>query len=283
MPNPNSQIWESFGVPEQTHNNNVNSGISPPSKEIKVTIPKIIMQTWKDNDLPDHWKESPNSFKKVMPGWKHVFMTDEDIINFIKENYPQYLSLYNSFEYTIMKIDYFRVLWLYHNGGIYSDMDFELQRPLDELFTNDAELYVVQSGNVGHVITNSFMAAKPKSPILKEYLDEMSKEYRWWAFGKHLKVMSLTGPLCFSRVLKYTSHVYSILPKSLMMPCSACDAVCDPGPEAYLKATKGCSWIGWDTKVYNFFNCNYKAVLVGIVVVIIAIISFFVIKWWNGW
>jgi len=247
-----------------------------------VTIPKIIMQTWKDNNLPDHWKGSPDSFKKHMPGWEYKFMTDEDIIKFIKEKDPQYLDLYNNFEYTIQKIDFFRILWLYHYGGIYSDMDFELQRPLDDLFTSNAELYVVQSGNVGHVITNSFMAAKPKSPILKEYLEEMGEEYRWWAYGKHLKVMTSTGPLAFSRVLKYTKHVYSILPKTLMMPCSACDTVCNPGPEAYLKATKGCSWIGWDTKMYNFFNCNWKIVIAVIVAVIIITIAYFLIRWWVG-
>ena len=41
-------------------------------------LPKIIMQTWKNKDLPEKWKKSPLSITKYMPDWEYVLMTDED-------------------------------------------------------------------------------------------------------------------------------------------------------------------------------------------------------------
>jgi mannosyltransferase OCH1-like enzyme len=41
------------------------------------------------------------------------------------------------------------------------DCDFELLAPLDELFTEEHDLYLLASSNTPNVITNGFMACKP--------------------------------------------------------------------------------------------------------------------------
>ena len=99
-----------------------------------VKINKIIHQTWKDNNIPDKWKNSIPSFKKNHPEWKHMYSTDKDIRNFVKLNYPKYLDMFDRYPYNIQRADFIRPLLLYHYGGIYVDMDSICLKNMDELF-----------------------------------------------------------------------------------------------------------------------------------------------------
>ena len=90
--------------------------------ERTVSIPKKIMQTWKDHDIPLHWQGSPVSIQHHMPDWEYIFLTDPEIQDYMEQHHPEYLEYFNNFEYVIQKIDFFRVLWLYDNGGIYMDI-----------------------------------------------------------------------------------------------------------------------------------------------------------------
>ena len=97
----------------------------------RVKIPMIIMQTWKTKTVPEHWKSSPESIKNLMPDWEHVLMTDDDNRKFIQEYFPQYLTTFDEFEYGIQRADFIRYAWLYINGGLYLDLDYELVEPLE--------------------------------------------------------------------------------------------------------------------------------------------------------
>ena len=215
-------------------------GTFPPSEDQycydtgnEVKIPKIIMQTWKDENIHEHWKESPISISEHMSSWKYVLMTDKDNREFVKKHFPDFLPYYDAFPFPIQRADAIRACWLYIHGGIYMDLDFIVKKPLDPLFLSDNEIYVVPSGNTPTVITNSFMASKPGCKLWLVYIEEMKKELPYWAYGRHLKVMMSTGPLCFSRTIKIWSGVYGVLPSKLIMPCSVCTPICDT-TDAYL-------------------------------------------------
>ena len=243
----------------------------------EIRIPKIIMQTWKDRHIPDNWKESPVSIAEHMPGWEYVLMTDEDNRKFVAEHFPDFLPYYDSFPYAIQRADAIRACWLYVKGGIYMDLDFIVKKPLDPLFKSDNELYVVPSGNVPTTITNSFMASKPGCKVWLTYIEEMKKALPYWAYGKHLKVMTSTGPLCFSRSIQKWSGVYAILPSKLMMPCSVCTPVCDT-EYAYLIPLDGRSWCQWDSLAMNFGLCNWRALVLAIVIIVLAILIYFLLR-----
>ena len=100
-----------------------------------ITIPKIIMQTWKNTDIPDKWKSSPASIRQYMPDWEYVLMTDDMNDQFVRTYFPDFYSHYVNFPYPIQRADAIRYMWLYKHGGIYMDMDFELIKPLDDLFS----------------------------------------------------------------------------------------------------------------------------------------------------
>jgi len=238
-------------------------------------IPRKVMQTWKTGNVPDHWKTSPESFQKLMPDWDYTLMTDSDNRQFVADHFPDFLETYDRFEYPIQRADAIRYCWLYVHGGIYCDLDLEVLRPLDDLFTSNAEVYLVASGNLGSFITNSFMASKPGAQLWLDVIDEMKKPASKWWIGKHWKVMNTTGPLMLDRVAKRSPTGYAALPATSLMPCSVCDSICIP-LDAHLRPLPGQSWCGWDSKIYNLLLCQWRSILQFIIILGILILSYFI-------
>lgn len=244
----------------------------------KVKIPKIIMQTWKDHDIPEKWRGSPESIKEHMPDWEYVFMTDEDNREFVKKHFPDFLKYYDRFPHNIQRVDAVRYCWLYVHGGIYMDLDFEVKHPLDELFTSDIEVYLVSSSNVGSYLTNSFMASKPGCKLWLEVIEAMKRKLPLHYVGKHIQVMNSTGPIMLTHVAKRSKIVYGMLPSKLILPCNICNIFCNP-EGAYMKQLEGSSWISYDTKFYNFFMCKWKQVIVFVIFLLILILLVIFIIW----
>ena len=235
------------------------------------TIPKNIFQTWKTHEVPNHWKESPKSIKRNMPGWNYRLMDNKDNLDIVKKYFPQYLKFYEKLPYDIQRADMIRPMYLYLWGGFYIDCDFIVLKPLDPLFAT-GDLFFIQSGNTSSFITNSFMASRAGHPFWLEYLDAITKPVPFWALGKHFTVMTSTGPLRLSNVIYDTSFVYSILPRKDVMPCSVCnvnDFTCKGG---YLRGIRGQSWNSFDSLIINFFLCNWRTVIVYIVVIIVIVV-----------
>ena len=227
----------------------------------EVSIPKLIMQTWKTTDLPDKWKPTQISINKYMPSWRYVLMTDEMNRNFIAEHFPDFLSYFDAFPYPIQRADAVRYAWLYVNGGLYLDCDFELLGPLDELFIEDHDVFLLASSNRPNIITNGFMAAKPGNKLWLEMLDEMKKSAGIYAIEKHLHVMNTTGPLAFNRVVKRLGIPYKLLPSSKVNPYTICDTEYNK-PDSLMRPLEGSSWVGEAAVVYHWCYCHTNYLLV---------------------
>jgi len=102
------------------------------------TIPKIIIQTWKNDIIPDRYKELILSIVNNNPTYEYLFFTDNDIENFLKEYYPDYYETFLKLPVTIQKIDFFRYIAVYHYGGFYFDLDIECFKSLDPLLKYDS-------------------------------------------------------------------------------------------------------------------------------------------------
>lgn len=182
-----------------------------------MSIPKIIMQTWKTRDVPDKWKKSPESIKWFMPEWKHVLMTDTDNRQFIQDYFPDFLSYYDGFKYNIQRADAVRYAWLYINGGLYLDLDIELIKPLDSLFNLDGSMiYLASSRTTPRVTTNMLMASTPGHPFWLDCIEEMKKSTPWWTKPKHYQVLYSTGPQMVTRVLQRTNYTHVRLPANVL-------------------------------------------------------------------
>lgn len=226
-----------------------------------MSVPKIIMQTWKTQDVPDKWKRSQESIRKHLPDYQYVLLTDEDNREFVKQYFPDYLSTFDSFPHPIQRADMIRPMWLYINGGVYMDLDFEIQKDFSSLLET-GELFLVSSGNIGASLTNSFMASVPRHPLWLLYLERMKEPVSVFAITKHFEVMTTTGPLALTSVVKNNEVVYSSLPQKFLMPCSVCDDRDSDVCNGYLRPLEGQSWNSWDSLVLNFLMCHWKKIVI---------------------
>ena len=107
-------------------------------------IPKLIIQTWKDNNIPKKYDYDITSVKKINKDFKILFFSDNDIENFLKKYYPEYYLTYLKLPIIIQRIDFFRYVAIYHYGGFYYDLDMTGLYPLNELIYYDTVFPIEQ-------------------------------------------------------------------------------------------------------------------------------------------
>lgn len=239
----------------------------------KLAIPARIMQSWKSLELPDKWKATQVSIKKYMPDWEYTLMTDEMNRAFIEQYFPDFLPYFDAFPYAIQRADATRYAWLYINGGLYLDCDFELLAPIDELFLeDDFDLFLLASSNRPDVITNGFIAAKPGNKVFLEMIEEMKKPPGLAGIERHLLVMNTTGPLAFNRVVRRLSPSFKLLPSPKVNPYTICETEYNK-PGALMRPLEGSSWVGGAAIAYQWCYCqaNYLliiGVIIGLLIVL---------------
>jgi mannosyltransferase OCH1-like enzyme len=158
---------------------------------VENTIPKIIIQTWKSNSVPQRYMQLMNSLKKCNPDYEHLFFTDNDIEKFLREYYPEYYVTYLKLPIKIQRIDFFRYIAVYHFGGFYMDLDMQCLNsfddllkykcvfPIDEFISKDMcglNRYSEFCDNGYYFLLGQYaFAAAPKHPFIKELIDGIHK------------------------------------------------------------------------------------------------------------
>jgi mannosyltransferase OCH1-like enzyme len=112
-------------------NTNGNGNDNDNDKKEEKTIPKIIIQTWKNREIPLKYQLLQKELIKKNPDYEYLFFTDEDIDLFLKLEYPDYYVSFQKLPILIQKIDFFRYIAIYHYGGFYFDLDMECMESLD--------------------------------------------------------------------------------------------------------------------------------------------------------
>lgn len=115
------------------------------SMEYKQKIPKIIWQTINTNKVPVYMKSYPDTWINLNPEYEYRFLDDNDIIDFIKKDFPEYLEGYKKLKYGASKADLWRYLIIYKYGGVYADMDCKCITPLRKWVDPEAA-FVTQLG-----------------------------------------------------------------------------------------------------------------------------------------
>jgi inositol phosphorylceramide mannosyltransferase catalytic subunit len=152
-------------------------------------IPKIIIQTWKSNVVPQRYMSLIESVKINNPDYNYLFFTDENIEDFFKMHYPSYYHTYLKLPVKIQKIDFFRYVAIYHYGGFYLDLDMNVLQPFDKLlkyscvFPIDEYIDVRLCKHLRYkpycdrgqtfLLGQYAFAAAPKHPFIKELIDKI--------------------------------------------------------------------------------------------------------------
>ena len=144
-------------------------------------IPRIIHQTYFEiltAARHPHLQRLQNSWKAS--GWEYRFYSDLDCRDYIEKNYPQrFAETYDSILPGAFKADFFRLLVLFKEGGIYSDIDVQLETDLDSFITTDLSLFVPRDvaldywPHSNYCLWNGLMGSAPGHPIIAKAIEDI--------------------------------------------------------------------------------------------------------------
>jgi len=108
-------------------------------------IPKILHQTWKNDNIPKEWLPLVRKNRELHPDWDYRLWTDADNLEFVREEFPQLLDLFSAYPKGVMRADVIRYMIMFRIGGVYLDLDYEFIRPFD---LNQHSLVLPQNASV---------------------------------------------------------------------------------------------------------------------------------------
>jgi hypothetical protein len=168
-------------------------------------IPKIIYQTWKTKELPNEIINIQNEILRINPGYKIELYDDNDIDNFIKNNFDN--TIYNAFNKLNVgaaKADFWRYLILYKNGGIYLDIDSNILKPIDEIIEKN-DLAVISREGCHPYFLQWLLIFTKNHLILKNVIDYCVYNIMNETTSD---IINLTGPGVFTKAINNTMLDY---------------------------------------------------------------------------
>ncbi len=175
-------------------------------------IPYKLHQTWKSKAALEqrfsNWRES---FFQCNPGIENKFYDDNDNGNLVRQLAPSLSGLYNSFPKEIFRADFVRSLYMFFDGGLYADLDFQCLRSFEPIFSSN-RIFLGSMGTDSSMpqnIPNAMMASPIHEGFWLGYLRNI--ELAWNEMGRDPNIdcnpEHVTGPI----VLKRTVVDYSNL------------------------------------------------------------------------
>lgn len=266
-------------------------------------IPKIIHQSWKDNNVPEHWQPSHKAWQAFCQiyGFKYILWTDEMLRKLVEQYQPELLSHYDAFKHNIMRVDFARPLMLYHYGGLYCDLDIAAKpHAMASLWNfyehSGAEVAIAKSATSGDFgsdenLTNAFMMSVAKHALWPMYWKKMIEpvsEQPWnvrlMRKVKYFEIIAGTGPHLLNRVVKqFTTqnrpHKIVSIPREFV----SCGYEWDPRPfdtpESAVVLLQGSSWHSKDMVVYRTGArlMHHRAMVLGVILVFTMVFAFFLL------
>lgn len=246
-------------------------------------FPKIIHLVWfspNGDPVPDKWKESPETWSRLHPGWKIVIWNETLARELIEKYEPDFLETYDKFPYLIQRCDAIRPAFLKRYGGIYSDLDMVPNENIEKYFEPEqggviCDLYFVTHSNLSFLYNNCIMASAKGHPIWDKAFIEMKKPAPMWAIGKHYTVMATTGPVMITNLIHNYDGLIVRLPWKKFNPEDTPESDDFKPQNAAIRNLEGGSWHSWDSIVLGFVR-KYWDLLIFILIflVVVAIIIF---------
>ena len=193
--------------------------ISP--KQRGCSIPFVVHQSYPKKNLSIELKENINALKLVNPDWEFKLYDDDDIERYIESNYPDLIKIYKKInpKYGAARVDFFRYLLIYNEGGVYLDIKSSLSKPLNQIIQkNDQYLLSHWQNDIGDPHENSgiyvdlpncfgefqqwYIASIKGHPFLKSVIENVCNNIvRYNPYLHHTGqtgVFRVTGPIAYT-------------------------------------------------------------------------------------
>jgi mannosyltransferase OCH1-like enzyme len=132
------------------------------------------------------------------PEYEYLFYDDSDCQAFMNKYFPQYIKHYESLIPGAYKADLFRLLVLYHHGGVYIDNKSSCILPLREIIQPDDEVHLIRDV-IPECVYNGFMSSIPGHPLIKSFIDRYVSNVEQKYYG--INVLDIGGPQMIGRVV----------------------------------------------------------------------------------
>lgn len=176
-------------------------------------IPKKIHKIWwqGSSEIPDKYHNYNMTWYSNHPEWDIIIWDEGKIMQFIKNDYPEWEEIYKLYPHMIQKIDLSKYLILYHYGGVYVDMDTISEKPLDEFIEKYPTKGFIASRfrrslfSPLYLINNGIIISKSKHYILYELLELLKSNYKKnWYHNRDLYILYSTGPFLYTKSILKT-------------------------------------------------------------------------------
>lgn len=204
---------------------NLLKSIEPFLTDHKMSFPKIIHQTWKNDTLNENARRLSQTWRDLHPDWDYILWTDEMNRDFIATYFPEFLLQYDSYEHNIQRVDAVRYFILYQLGGLFIDLDFECLKNIEPLLSEDQCVFGMEPAehckehDKPMIICNAFMASKPKDNFLLTICQSLSFT---GSTGRNFidGILSAAGPFALTPIYDQypLKHQIKLLPSNTLYP-----------------------------------------------------------------
>ena len=210
---------------------------------MKSGIPKRIIQIWGGgSDLPLLARAASANVRLLNPEFEYFRFDDNSMEDFLKECFPEYRVVFQSFRFPIQRYDFVRYLAIYQFGGFYFDMDVFLASSLSDLpesgciFPFEAltmNRFLRREYGMDWEIGNYAFGATAGHPFLRAVIENCVRaqnDMKWAQemmrsiprlFHEDFFVLYTTGPLLVSRTLAEYSNAAKDV--RVLFPENVCD------------------------------------------------------------
>ncbi len=181
-----------------------------------MTIPFIIHQLAKTEEIPPHLQGFQASWRRLNPEFEYHLWTDRSLEAWVAEQAPEFLPLFLAYPRSICRADLGRYLLLARLGGVYTDLDCQCLRPIAPLLdgrqllmANEPETHCdqisVQEHGLAQIVCPSFLASEPGHAFWIDVLQDL-RGFDPALVLSNNDVLAATGPFLLSRVVAANPH-----------------------------------------------------------------------------
>ena len=159
-------------------------------------IPKIIIQTYKNNYVNSQIALNIQNILKLNPNYNYLLITDKDAENLISSNFTNEIyQAYLKLNVGAAKGDFIRYIALYLYGGVYIDLDSSITINLDTFINYNLDFIFFYDH--AYNLMNTPIITKKKNPILLKLIYEVAKRIN----NNEQNIFIATGPTVFTDVV----------------------------------------------------------------------------------
>jgi mannosyltransferase OCH1-like enzyme len=165
-------------------------------------IQKNIFQTFYTKDLHENILKIIDTLKTSNPEYNYQLFDDAEMRDSIDCYSKDIKNAYDLLQIGAAKADFWRYLILYKHGGVYLDIDSQINHPIDSIIKPSDMALLTRERNYGSFVQWCLFFEK-EHPLLKEIIQTVASKILQ---KENIELDKITGPPIMSRAIeKYYS------------------------------------------------------------------------------